>query len=58
MACPGGCVGGAGVLTDVRKANNHLQKSMEHSTLCSPSETEYLKYLHLITKEDENEDKH
>lgn len=58
MACPGGCVGGAGVLTDVRKANNHLQKDMERSNLSSPTETDYLKYLHLITTEDDNENKH
>lgn len=58
MACPGGCVGGAGVLTDVRKANTHLQKDMERSELKAPTETEYLKYLHLITSEDENENKH
>ena len=55
MACPGGCVGGAGVLTDVRKANTHLQKDMERSDLKSPTETDYIKYLHLITTEDKNE---
>lgn len=52
MACPGGCVGGAGVLTDVRKANTHLQKDMERSEIKEPTDTEYLKYLHLITSED------
>ena len=52
MACPGGCVGGAGVLSDVRKAATSLQKDMERSDLKEPSQTDYLKYLHLITREE------
>lgn len=52
MACPGGCVGGAGVLSDVRKATTNLQKDMADSELKEPSQTEYLKYLHLITREE------
>lgn len=53
MACPGGCVGGAGVLSDVKKATANLQKDMEASELKDPSQTDYLKYLHLITKEEQ-----
>ncbi|MFQ9516461.1 MAG: 4Fe-4S dicluster domain-containing protein [Eubacterium sp.] len=52
MACPGGCLGGAGVLSDVRKASIGLQKDMARSEMKEPSDTEYLKYLHLITKEE------
>jgi [FeFe] hydrogenase (group B1/B3) len=52
MACPGGCMGGAGVLSDVRKSTASLKKEMQESKLSDPSQTEYLKYLHLITKED------
>lgn len=52
MACPGGCVGGAGVLTDVRRANTHLQSAMERSEQKIPTETEYKDYLDLITSED------
>ncbi len=53
MACPGGCVGGAGVLSDVRKSLTHLELDKERSVLKDPTETEFLDYLHLITEEDE-----
>ena len=58
MACPGGCLGGAGVLADVRKAGIALEQDKSKSELTKPSQSEYLKYLHLITKEElyENED--
>ena len=58
MACPGGCLGGAGVLADVRKAGIALEQDKSESELTKPSQSEYLKYLHLITKEElyENED--
>ncbi len=58
MACPGGCVGGAGVLCDIRKAAVALDQDKAKSTIKKSSHSEYLKYLHLITKEElyENED--
>lgn len=56
MACPGGCIGGAGVLSDVRKANANLEQDKEKSTLKKPSQSDYLKYLRLITKEDRDYD--
>ena len=52
MACPGGCVGGAGVLCDSRKAAAQLKMDMNNSSFTSPSDTEYSEYLSLITKED------
>lgn len=52
MACPGGCIGGAGVLSDTKKTMTHLDKDMERSTLRTPTDTEYQSYLELITKED------
>ena len=52
MACPGGCVGGAGVLSDVRKTAMDLQKDMARSELKDPTETQYKDYLELITSED------
>ena len=52
MACPGGCMGGAGVLADVRKATMGLEQQKKTSTFEKPSRSDYLKYLHLITKED------
>ena len=52
MACPGGCVGGAGVLSDARKTAMDLQKDMARSELKDPTETQYKDYLELITSED------
>ncbi|MBQ7433358.1 MAG: 4Fe-4S dicluster domain-containing protein [Lachnospiraceae bacterium] len=52
MACPGGCIGGAGVLSDVKKAATNLEKDKARSTLHEPTETEFLDYLELITEED------
>ena len=49
MACPGGCMGGAGVLADVRKATMGLEQQKKTSTFEKPSRSDYLKYL---TKED------
>ena len=52
MACAGGCVGGAGVLSDVRKTAMDLQKDMARSELKDPTETQYKDYLELVTSED------
>ena len=52
MACPGGCIGGAGVLKDVRRARVHLEHDMERSEKTSPDESEYIQYLDLITSEE------
>lgn len=51
MACPGGCVGGAGVLSDVKKASMELEKAKAASELKVSSETNYSDYLELITEE-------
>ncbi|MCR5703639.1 MAG: 4Fe-4S dicluster domain-containing protein [Eubacterium sp.] len=51
MACPGGCIGGAGVLKDIRRAKVHLGNDMERSQKKNPEESEYLDYLDLITNE-------
>ncbi len=55
MACPGGCMGGAGVLCDVMKATSSLKKEMENSTIKKPSDTKYKKYLDLITDENKTD---
>lgn len=54
MACPGGCVGGAGVLSDVRKSLTHLELDKQRSDLKEPTETAYLDYLDLITEDDQS----
>lgn len=48
MACPGGCVGGAGVLSDAKKAAVELEKSKSESELKLSTETYYVDYLDLI----------
>lgn len=51
-ACPGGCVGGAGVLSDAKRAEIKLKQEMANSQLKNSSETYYVDYLKLITEED------
>lgn len=48
MACPGGCVGGAGVLSDVKKAASKLDMKKKESKKQASVETEYAVYLDLI----------
>ncbi|MBR3645312.1 MAG: 4Fe-4S dicluster domain-containing protein [Lachnospiraceae bacterium] len=52
MACPGGCIGGAGVLSDIKKASVELEKAKNESTLKSSTDTDFVDYLKLITTED------
>lgn len=51
MACPGGCLGGAGVVSDIRKSDIALQKEMEKSAKKSCSETGYAAYLDTLAEE-------
>ena len=53
MACPGGCVGGAGVVSDVKKAAKALENAKNNSSLKTSNETEYQNYLDLITSNDD-----
>lgn len=48
----GGCVGGAGVLSDAKRAEIKLKQEMANSQLKNSSETYYVVYLKLITEED------
>lgn len=48
MACPGGCVGGAGVLSDVKQAAAALERKKKESEKQVSMETEYADYLDLI----------
>ena len=50
MACPGGCVGGAGVISDVSKAALSLENDKKASEKKTSTETEYGDYLGLINK--------
>ena len=51
MACPGGCIGGAGVLSDVKKSGMELEKAMQESGFQSSTETNFGSYLKFITQE-------
>ena len=51
MACPGGCVGGAGVLSDVKKSSMELEKAKASSNLKTATETNFSSYLKFITEE-------
>ncbi|MFR6560752.1 MAG: [Fe-Fe] hydrogenase large subunit C-terminal domain-containing protein [Eubacterium ventriosum] len=51
MACPGGCVGGAGVLSDGERLQ-WFTKDMARSELKDPTETQYKDFLELTTSED------
>ncbi|MCR5836286.1 MAG: 4Fe-4S dicluster domain-containing protein [Lachnospiraceae bacterium] len=53
MACPGGCVGGAGVVSDIKKAAKVLESAKTESALKTSNETEYKNYLDLITSIEE-----
>jgi len=47
MACPGGCLGGAGVISDVKKASVVLENSKANSHIKESTDTQYAKYLEL-----------
>ena len=51
MACPGGCLGGAGVLSDVKKSGAELEKAMAESGFQLSTETNFGSYLTFITEE-------
>lgn len=50
MACPGGCMGGAGVINDIKKASLALEKDKAASEKRTATDTTYIQYLDLITK--------
>ena len=51
MACPGGCMGGAGVISDVVKASASLEADKNRTEKKRSTETEFGSYLELITRE-------
>ncbi len=48
MGCPGGCIGGSGVLQDVKKSAASLQKQMTASQKKKSGESGYQDYMDLI----------
>lgn len=53
MACPGGCVAGAGNLQDVMKSNRALKQSMRDATFSQAADTIYSEWIKDIEKIDE-----
>lgn len=51
MACPGGCLGGAGAISTVQTASKALDKQKEESALKNCSETGYAAYLEMIAED-------
>lgn len=48
MACPGGCVAGAGTLLDINKATKQLSEYSKKAPFNDSYDTEYRKYLELL----------
>ncbi len=56
MACPGGCVAGAGVIVPVRQSTNAVAKRTKECEGSNALSSAYIEYLHLIAEDlkDEN----
>lgn len=50
MACPGGCVAGAGVIAPVKKATDAVEKMAQSAEEQSVLKSDYLDSLHLLEK--------
>ena len=48
MACPGGCVGGAGTMQGPTKARGQVNLTMKKSDKKHSLESEYKEYLHML----------
>ena len=53
MACPGGCIAGAGVLNPVPQSQKNLQKSMDEALFDQVGGTEYVHWLPSLENIDE-----
>ena len=56
MACPGGCINGAGTIADPKKAGVALQKMMKEATFERCAGTKYEERLHALEHFDPDED--
>ena len=50
MACPGGCVAGAGSIAPVKKATDAVYKMARSASVASPLQSDYKEYLDLLEK--------
>ena len=48
MACPGGCVAGAGTLLPINRASNAVKKYTSTSKTMNANDSEYKEYLDLL----------
>ncbi len=51
MACPGGCVAGAGCYGNSRTSANAVKKAAKGSSLKTADESKFSSYLYLLNKE-------
>ena len=51
MACPGGCVAGAGTLQPIEKSQKAVGKFCDCAQYSCAMDTKYMEYLPLIEKE-------
>ena len=50
MACPGGCVAGAGSIAPVKKATDAVHKMARGAKIASPLQSDFKEYLELLEK--------
>lgn len=53
MACPGGCVAGAGTIQPIKKTVDAVKNSMTHAQFKNSEDTEYKQYLDMIEEREQ-----
>ena len=48
MACPGGCIAGAGTVQPAEKSRRNLERYKEAAPMSNPLDTPYLEDIHLV----------
>ncbi|MFA9379181.1 MAG: 4Fe-4S dicluster domain-containing protein [Lachnotalea sp.] len=55
MACPGGCVAGAGTIQPIKKSVEAVKKTMNDADIHNSQDTSYKKYLEIIEERNEEQ---
>ena len=56
MACPGGCIAGAGTVQPPEKSRRLLEQYKAQAPKSNPVESDYTEYLQIIREDEENWD--
>ena len=48
MACPGGCIAGAGTVQPAEKSRRNLERYKQAAPMANPMDTPYLEDIHLV----------